>query len=202
MVVGGVTALCLVSEAGAVVTISSIYLGTRTLTLRVGTATAGAIDTVQFNVGGATVGNSLPYAAAVNGNGVAIAASSGGAVAINMKMQVPASKVPQNVTTTVTYPPALTCISGGCGSAAIPFSKIRWTTNSPSSLDFQSGYFSDGGSPKTIQSGQLNSTADPLISLVGGTFDVSNTMTFTYINDVAYPAGNYSGTVTYTATLP
>lgn len=194
---GLVTALCLFSEAGAVVTTACCYSGTRTLTLRVGTPTAGAIDTVQFNVGGASVGNSLPWAASSNGNGTPVAASSGGVV-ISMNMQVPSGNLAQSVTTTVTSPAALTCISGGCGSTGIPFSKLSWTATPQSSDDFQNGTF-NAGSTQTIQTGTFNGY---LFQIIGGTYDASSTLNFTYANDTAYPAGTYSGTVTYTATLP
>ena len=186
-----------VSDAGAVVTTTGGYFGTRTLTLRVGTPTTGTIDTVQFNVSGASVGNSLPWAASSNGNGTPVAASSGGVV-INMNMKAPSGNTPQSVTTTVTSPAGLTCISGGCSSASIPFSKISWTATPQSSDDFQNGTFI-AGSAQTIQAGVLSGF---FINFLGGTYDASTTLNFTYANDTAYPAGSYSGTVTYTATLP
>lgn len=191
-----------VSDAGAVVTTACCYSGTRTLTLRVGTPTAGAIDTVQFNVDGASAGNSLPTVASSNGNGTPITATSGGVV-IYMNMQVPVGNLAQSVTTTVTSPAGLTCISGGCSSTSIPFSKISWTATPQSSDDFQNGAFI-AGSTQTIQSGALpgGGLTGILISIFGGTYTASSTLNFTYANDTAYPAGSYSGTVTYTATLP
>lgn len=196
-VAGFAAALCLAHEAGAVVTTACCYSGTRTLTLRVGTPTAGVMDTVQFNVGSAPFNNSMPTAPSVNGNGTPIAASSGGVV-IRMNMQVPVGNLTQSVTTTVLSPAALTCISGGCGGASIPFSKISWTANPQSSDDFQSGTFNPGP-PQVIQSGTYRGH---LFGILGGTYDASSTLNFIYANDTAYPAGNYSGTVTYTATLP
>ncbi len=193
-VAGFAAALCLAPEAGAVVTTACCYFGTRTLTLRVGTPTTGTIDTVQFNVGGASTGNSLPTAASSNGNGTPIAASNGGVV-ISMNMQVPAGNLAQTVTTTVTSPAALTC--SGC-STSIPFSKISWTAAPLSSDDFQNGIFNPGPS-QIIQTGTFRGY---VLGIFGGTYDASSTLNFTYANDTAYPAGNYSGIVTYTATLP
>lgn len=197
VVVGLVTALCLVAEAGAVVTITAGYTGNRSVTMRVGTPTAGSVDTVQFNVDGATVGNSQTTAAAsVNGNGSAVAASSGGVVAA-VSMSVPNNRVPQSMTTTVTSPVSLTCIAGGCVSATIPFSAISWVvtpapTGPNAAFDFQSGAFT-GGSTQTLIAFTLQSA---------GTFSASSTLSFSYANTTAFPAGTYSGTVTYTATLP
>ncbi|HEY0201606.1 MAG TPA: hypothetical protein VGC24_07930, partial [Burkholderiaceae bacterium] len=132
------------------------------------------------------------------GNGTAIAASSGGVV-FRMFLQVPASKIPQQMTTTVTSPATLTCSSGGCGSATIPFSDISWVvTPTPSgtyaALDLQNGQFISGGGTQTLLSFSLINAA--------GTVEVLSTMNFFYANTSAYPAGTYAGTVTYTATAP
>lgn len=184
-------------RAEAVVTTATFYFGTRTLTLRVGTATTGAIDNVQFDVGNTGLGNSMPTAANPHGNGVPVAASTT-PVQIRMNMQVPAGNIPQAVTTTVTSPVGLTCISGGCGAAVIPFSAISWVAAPAATGDFQNGTFA-GGSTQTIQTYTLTGLGP---TLFGGTADVSTTLTFSYANTTAYPAGNYRGTVTYTASLP
>lgn len=195
--VGLVTALCLVCEAGAVVTLTQGYNGTRTLTMRVGTPTAGTIDTVQFDVENSPSGNSRPTAASVNGNGIAIPASSGGVV-IDMNMKVPSGNAPQSMTTTVSSPVALTCLLGGCGGATIPFSSISWVvTPTPSgqyaAIDWKNGTFV-GGTAQQVLSFTLSGGA--------GIVDAQSTLNFSYANTTAYPAGTYSGTVTYTASLP
>mgnify|MGYP000920337887 CR=1 FL=1 len=190
----GLAAAC--NQAGAVVTVTTGFTGTRTITLRVG-ALAG-VDTVQFNVVGPSTGNSLPTAAPIHGNGTAIAASSGGVV-FRMYMQVPAGNVPQPMTTTVTSPATLTCAGGNCTGYAIPFSSISWTVSpAPSgtyaAFDLQNGTFNNGGGTQTLLSFSLTGAA--------GAVEVASTMNFTYANTVAYPAGTYIGTVTYTASLP
>lgn len=182
-------------SANAVVTVVTGYTGTRTLTLRVG-ATAG-VDTVQFNVQGAAVGNSQVYAAAVSGNGSQVAAVGTG-VTFRMYMQVPSANIPQPMTTTVTSPAALTCSAGNCSGYSIPFSSIGWTvTPAPSgtyaALDLQNGAFVGGGT-QTLLNFSLITAA--------GTAEVASAMNFYYTNTVAYPAGNYTGTVTYTTSLP
>lgn len=191
-----------VFDASAVVTVTTGYTGVRTLTMRVGTPTAGAVDTVQFNVVNPTVGNSLTTAPSVNGNGVAIVASSGG-VPITMNMRVPNGNLVQSFRMTVTSPPALTCISGGCGSTTIPFSTISWiATPTPSGnnsqFDFQSGTFAAGS---TQSMNGFSTTTNTTLGFAA-TVDFSSTLNFSYSNVTAYPAGVYSGTVVYTATLP
>jgi hypothetical protein len=65
--------------AGAVITTACCGIGaTRTVTLRVGTASAGAVDTVRFAVGSGS-GNSMPTAPNPHGDGNPIAASTGAA---------------------------------------------------------------------------------------------------------------------------
>lgn len=201
MAVGVLAGACFVSDAAAVVTFVIGYTGVRTLTMRVGTPTAGAIDTVQFNVDGPTAGNSLPTAPSRNGDGVAINASSAG-VPISMQMRVPAGNTPQIFGMTVTSPVALNCVSGGCGSTSIPFSSIRWTVNPApsggnSNFDFQNGTFA-GGTTQSLNNFPINATTNLPFA---ATLEFSSTLNFNYINTTAYPAGNYSGTVVYTATL-
>ena len=203
----GVTRRCVVAAvflvlaalgetAGAVVTLTTGYTGTRTLTLRVGAASG--VDTVQFNVQGAATGNSQVYAAPVGGSGSSIAATGTG-VTFRMYMQVPAINVPLPMTTTVTSPAALTCSAGNCSGYSIPFSSIGWTvTPTPSgtyaAFDLQNGTFVNGGGTQTLLNFSLTTAA--------GAAEVASTMNFYYTNTVAYPAGTYTGTVTYTTSLP
>jgi hypothetical protein len=179
------------ASAHAVITVVTGYTGTRTLTMRIGTPTAGVIDTVTFNVGGTPAGNSLATAPSVNGNGVAITAAGGGVV-IQTFFQTPAATSPDTLNVSVTAPVALTCISGGCGATTIPFSSISWTIAATSALDFRVGTFVNGGAFAIEGPGTLNGA---------GTVDITNTLNFVYANTTAFPAGTYSGTVIYTASL-
>lgn len=200
--VGLVTALCLVSEAGAVITITQPYNGTRSITMRVGSV--AGIDTVQFNVANPTLGNSLPLAASVNGNGTAIAASSGG-VFIQVIASVRTSTPAQKYTITATSPATLTCSSGGCGADSISFSDISWTmATAPSGLnaafDIQNGTFV-AGSRQSLTTVSYTSAPDTIDIGGSGTADWQATMNFVYANTTPHLAGVYSGTVTYTATF-
>lgn len=187
-------------QANAVITVTGGYTGVRTVTMRVGTPTAGVIDVVQFNPANTPTGNSLAYAASVNGNGVPILASSGG-VTIEITLRQPVSLGTRNFSTTVTSPASLTCVSGGCGTTTIPFSTISWTSTTvvgaPNYLfDIQNGTFAPG----TTQT--LSTYAPGTTGITGGSSAVwNNTMTFSYTSSIPYPAGNYKGRVTYTATF-
>lgn len=196
----GLLALCFTTPASAVITVTAGYTGVRTITMRVGTATSGVIDVVQFNVANTPTGNSQAFAASVNGNGVPLLASSG-AVTIAINMRTPIALGTQAFSTTVTSPASLTCVSGGCGAATIPFSTISWTSTtvvgaSNYLFDIQNGTFISG----TTQS---LSTFAPGVTSIGGGGDVNwaNSMTFSYTSAIAYPAGNYTGRVVYTATF-
>lgn len=183
---GLLAGLLLATEAGAVVTVVTGYFGTRRLTLRIGTANSGIVDTVSFDVPANSVGSGP------------VAASSGGVV-FRMYLQVPANKMPQSMTTTVDSSVGLTCTTAAtCGGTIIPFSDISWVvTPAPSGpyapFDLQNGTFT-------------GNTAQPLlgwtISGPGGTAEVLATMNFTFANSTVYPAGTYQGRVTYTTTLP
>jgi hypothetical protein len=183
--------------AGAVITTACCGIGaTRTVTLRVGTASAGAVDTVRFAVGSGS-GNSMPTAPNPHGDGNPIAASTG-AVPISVSLTIPGGNQPQPITTTVAAPATLPCVSAGCTGYAIPFSSISWTATSPGGGDFSNGTF---GTTTTIQQDTFNGFYI-FIFPVGGSYTVSSNLTFSYANVTAYPAGVYRNTVTYTVTLP
>ena len=82
----------------------------------------------------------------------------------------------------------------GCGSTAIPFSDVCWvsTNKVTGGGDIQDGCFT-------------GSATQPLASFGRVLFNsrrMYNTLRFTYANARVYPAGQYRGTVTYTATVP
>jgi hypothetical protein len=185
--------LCMAGPAGSVITTTCCYTGTRDVMLRVGTATTGVIDVVRFDVGGSPVGNSQATAPNPHGNGVPVAAATG-TVPIFLRVRVPAARLPQQISVTVSSPAALTCASG-CGT--IPFSQISWTVTNPAAGDFVDGTL--GGTstilgPVTFNG--FNAGAD------GGSYQVTNNLSFSFANATAHAAGRYTGRVTYTVTLP
>ena len=202
-VVGLLTALCFVSEAWAVVTITQPYNGTRSITMRVGSA--AGIDTVQFDVKDTFAGNSLSTVNSVNDNRIprtAIAASSGG-VLIEVTAKVRNGNPAQKYTITATSPGTLNCQSGGCSGDSISFSDISWTmTTAPSgtnaAYDIQDGTFV-AGSEQSLSTISLTSPPDTIA--FSATVVFRGTMNFRYANTTPHLAGTYSGTVIYTATL-
>jgi hypothetical protein len=187
--------LCASAPAGSVVTTACCHTGARDVILRVGTATAGTIDVVRFDVGGGTTGNSQAAAPNPHGNGVPVAAATG-AVPVYLRVRAPASVLPQQITVTVSSPPNLTC-AAGCGAATIPFSQISWTVTNPAAGDFVDGML---GGTSTIL-GPVNFTGF-VFGFVGGTYQVDNNLSFSFANTTPYAAGRYTGRVTYTVTLP
>lgn len=188
-----VAVLCAAGSAGSVVTTTCCYGGGRDVILRVGTATAGVIDVVRFDVGGLPVGNSQAAAPNPHGNGVAVAAATG-AVPIYLRVRAPASVLPQQITVTVSSPANLTCLSG-CGT--IPFSEISWTVTNPAAGDFVNGAL--GGTSTILGPVTFNGF---LGGFFGGTYLVTNNLSFAYANSAPRAAGRYTGRVTYTVTLP
>jgi hypothetical protein len=137
------------------------------------------IDTVNFNVPGANVGD-----------GVAIAGGENGVP--NQTSLIDArARSPGNVSRTVFWvvdssAPLVCSTPATCGSTTIALSKIRWTT--PAGSEIPSGQFS-GAANQALYSFQTSRY-------------VYTYQTFYFANDEIYPAGNYSGRVTYTVSMP
>lgn len=184
--------------AHAVITTVTDTGGLYSLTLRVGTAGA-TVDTVAFNVTGAAAQSPVPLT---------------GSQTIDIWVQpirpTLANTTARPVTLRVDSSTALSCPSGTCGGATIPFSKISWVATFNDNLasgDIQTGRFTGGGS-QLIASYNANATfcSGLLCPLLGAWTYQSRQLTgtrlqFTYDNDVVYPAGNYKGTVRFTASM-
>lgn len=173
----------------------SSFQTTRSMTMRVGSANS-TIDRVTINVPGASI---QPVATPVEGTsngptttpigGVEVRASAGYTNNTNTSLT-------NGLRLTVDSSVALTCVAGsGCGTNVMPFSAIGWTsynhdTNYPT-YDIQDGQFNNG-------------TAQTLVSVTvsGASVYVSNILVFKYNTNTIYPAGQYTGRVTYTATIP
>lgn len=161
------------------------------ITLQVGSAVA--IDEVVFNATGTNAGLAT---------GTAIAGSQ--SITIRVSPARPARLLVENrpVTLTATVPAGLTCTTAAsCASTVIPFSDISWvSTNAtnPAEGDIQNGSFV----PNSTQPLASFDAATATILLVNSdTRFMANTLTFRYANTTVYPAGSYSGTVRFTATM-
>ena len=152
------------------------------LTLRVGSPTG--VDVVNFSaISGANISptpSAVTYAPLVD---------------VEVSLQRPGFSTPNDVVLTANSVAGLVCVAGsGCGSTAIPFSDVCWvsTNKVTGGGDIQDGCFT-------------GSATQPLASFGRVLFNsrrMYNTLRFTYANARVYPAGQYRGTVTYTATVP
>ena len=182
--VGLLAALCFIPEAGAVFTYSNVNVSRRSITLRVGTATAGTIDNVTFDVTGPNVG-------------AGPTASTTPSVFVQVIVSKPTTSNPERAQSlTVDSSQGMTCVAGsGCGSTVIPFTEISWVstvqeTGTYANWDVPSGTFNGG--LQTLYSNTVNVAFE-------GTMTVTNTLAFTYANTTIYPSGKYTGRVIFTA---
>ncbi len=188
--------LALPAEA-VVMTVTDVGL-VYAISVRVG-AVSG-VDTVAFSVAGDNVGLAP---APVTGSPVI-------EVWVTPFRPANSSSTARPVTLRVDSTPGLACQSGGCGATLIPFSQIGWTASNNGAAttgDIQSGRF-DGSANQQIASFNANATfcSAPVLLLCLGYTYRSNAigatrMQFSYDNDVVYPAGNYRGTVRFTASM-
>ena len=189
--------LCLSSAPAQAVIITTLFYtaSIRSLSLQVGKPTG--VDNVQFDVGG-VLGNSQAYVVPVGGNAIAVAPSNQpSGIVFRVFMQLPLDNIftRQQVITTVTNPAYLMCAGGNCAGYGIPFQSISWvvTPGSTDQGDIQNGMFVSGGGTRTL----INYSA-----AFGSTVEFVSTLNFSYANTIIYPAGTYTGTVTYTTSLP
>jgi len=183
--------------AGAVITTVSDSGGVYAISLRVGSLSG--VDTVAFNVTGTNVGQTP----------TAVTGSQTIDVSVTPIRPATSSSTARPVTLKVDSVAGLSCQSGGCGSTIIPFSQISWVASNngnAASGDIQNGRFNDT-SNQQIASFNANATFCSfwIIFCLGYTYQ-SNAMNatrlqFSYDNDVVYPAGNYKGTVRFTASM-
>lgn len=181
------------SPAGAVVltTYLSVSEG---ITLRVGSA-GGTIDEVRFDVSNANVAPSP---------GV-IAGAGAGAIAITVSADKGSLFGPTVATLTASSSAGLPCITpASCGSTVIPFSAISWVsanldTGTNAGNDIQNGSF-DGSASQQLAQFALPGLLQTLF-LGSSRTQMTNTLSFSYVNGTLYPAGSYRGRVTFTATM-
>lgn len=184
--------------AGAVITTVSDSGGVYAISLRVGSQTG--VDTVAFSV----TGNNVALTP------TAVTGSQTIDVSVTPIRPANSSATARPVTLKVDSQLGLPCQSGGCTGITIPFSEISWVASSNSAAatgDIQSGRFT-GAPDQQIASFNANATfcSFPFIIFCLGYTYQSNAMNatrlqFSYDNDVVYPAGNYKGTVRFTASM-
>ena len=183
------------APAHAVLTNVLVGSAPRSITLQVGSP-GGTIDNVVFDVTGTNV-SPTPVP-------VTNPATVGFSITANR-----VTSTGTTVTLTADSSAGLPCVAGtGCGTTVIPFNKISWTSDSPAGtgLDIQDGTF-DGGAAQPLASYPNNVRVCTFWLFICVDYDyydtnLQNNLRFTYANDVLYPAGQYRGRVTFTATMP
>lgn len=181
----------LAPRADAVFTYAPTSSAAYGITLQVGSSVA--INEVMFNATGTNAGLAT---------GTAIAGSQ--SITILVSPARPGRLLPESrlVTLTATVPAALTCTTAPtCGTNFIPFGAISWVSTdatNPGQGDIQNGAFT-ASSVQTLAS--FDAATTTILILNGDTRFMSNTLTFQYANTTVYPAGSYSGTVRFTATM-
>ncbi|HSW16325.1 MAG TPA: hypothetical protein VLJ86_03805 [Ramlibacter sp.] len=179
------------ADAGAVFTTVNVNTN-YSMTVQVGSASV--IDQVDFNVTGNNVGLTP---APVDGTNTTTGTS--GVVVRVSPSRRRISWESHPVTLTVDSSIALSCTTpGNCGATAIPFSTISWTSSdatNPNEGDIQSGTFAGTAAQQIAQ-------FDAMTGNTGRrTRRMTNTLHFRYANSTVYPAGQYRGTVRFTATM-
>lgn len=186
-----------VSPADAVFTRVELGSAPRSLTLQVGSATA--VDNVVFNVSGSAAA-AMPRAPITN--------PTPASVNISITTNRVTSSYEPWVTLTANSSSGLVCVPGsGCGATTIPFSTISWTsTNADASgLDIQNGAF-NGSAAQQLARYQNNYSECTIWFIfcwqtTSFNTNMGNTLRFVYSNAALLPAGEYRGTVTFTATM-
>ena len=185
------------TDAAAVFVIANMN-GARSVSMRVGSANA-TVNSVTFDVTNANVSPTPTPVTGVPGNGTPATTPANG-TEVQVIAQVPNNQV-RTVTLTVNSSLGLSCIGGtGCGTTVIPFTTVGWTsynkqTGALAGRDIQDGVFS-GGASQLLATGVVDMTGQN----PGARVTMTNVLIFRYDNTTLYPAGRYTGRVTFTAT--
>lgn len=135
------------------------------------------LDTVNFRVPGARVGDGSPIAGLEN--------QSRTTSLIDARARAPVTSSRTAIWTVDSSVPLTCATPASCGNTTIPLTKFRWSA--------------DGGE---IPDGSFDGTANQVLYTFRNSRYVYVFKTFYYINDTIVPAGRYTGQVVYTLTMP
>ena len=169
----------------ATVTIAN---GAGRLILQVG-ANSATINTVNFTVAGASVGNGT----AVNSTNVTPASPTCPANTVLIDAQARSTAaLPRTATLSANSSAPLTS-----GALTIPFTQFAWTSSTP-------GGGGNGclAAPTTIPSGTFSGGAAQNLISFGTSQRACICAAFRYLNQSVVSAGTYTGRVTYTLAMP
>jgi hypothetical protein len=183
----------LASDAKAVFTFSDLTTK-RSITMQVGSSQYGTINSVNFTVNNTAVSpNPVPVTGVPSTTASTAATSPAGGTLVSLTAKMPGTTL---VLLNVDSAAGLSCVGGsGCGTTIIPFNTISWTSynHDPTypAFDIQDGTF-NGSSSQNLTAYYVS----------GGSVSMSNVLIFQYANTMLYPAGQYTGRVTFTASMP
>jgi hypothetical protein len=175
-------ASCLLPEAEAVfLSLGALVQAQHQIRIRVGSDAAG-VDTVNFgSIDGTKVGN-----------GQSVAGQGGSGVDLWVSAWTPGDG-DRVVTVTANSAMGLSCTSSSsCGTTTIPFDTVSWTVGSAATAN--------GGGD--VQPGKFNMSSAQPIARFASARQLKSTLFFRYANSTVYPAGTYTGRVTFTASMP
>lgn len=201
--------LVLSTSSASAVLLYSPNLGNnqpRQLTMTVGSPLVGVVNRVTFDVTGSNVSSSrIPVAGITD----APATNQANGVLVEVDTRVPkvtgGGSSGVTVSLSVDSSAGFPCVAGsGCGATIIPASTVSWISYNKDvgnfvGQDIQDGAFSGTGSQLLAQF----LTGTPGVGNDNkGSAKMSNVLVFSYDNATLYPAGQYSGRVTFTASIP
>ena len=193
VVVGLLLLLVLIPKASAVFTFSELT-PERSITMQVGSSLFGRINSVKFDVSNASISSNSVLVTGIPSDTANTAATSpAGGMSVHLTAKMPETA---QVTLNVDSAAGLSCVAGsGCGMTIIPFNTISWISYNHNAtyptLDIQNGTFNGSSS-------QILAT----YSFFNTSVKMSNVLIFQYANTTLYPAGQYSGRVTFTGSMP
>jgi hypothetical protein len=180
-----VASFLLVFQSEAVVTdLGNIAQSQHQIRIRIGADQSG-VDTVNF---GTIMGERV-------GNGQAVNAQTAG---VSLSVQAwTLGDTERVVTVTADSSAGMNCVTpASCGNITIPFDTVSWSVGGTQ----KSG--GDGVNGAGLRSGTFSTSAVQPIARFSSDTRLQSTLFFRYANATVYPAGTYSGRVTFTASMP
>ncbi|MEZ5453572.1 MAG: hypothetical protein R3E93_12280 [Thiothrix sp.] len=184
----------------------------RVITMTVGSPLSGVVNRVTFDVSGSNASSSsLPVTGSTDAPATSVADGVLVEVAtLSPKVTGGGGGSGVTVTLVANSSAGFACVAGsGCGATIIPATSVSWVsylkeTSSLAGQDIQDGAFTGSGSQllAQFQTGTPGNNGNGSSSNSKGSATLSNILVFSYDNATLYPAGQYSGRVTFTATIP
>lgn len=142
-----------------------------------GITEGNTVDTVRFTVPGGSVGSGTPVVGVEPGQAATL---------IDARGRAPGSNSRTVIWTVDSSAPLQCATPATCGTTSIPMTKLRWTVS--------------GGNE--IADGSFSGSTNQSLHTFRTSRNVAVYKTFYFINDELVPAGQYTGRVVYTVSMP